>query len=205
MITVIQAAEPEDFENRVRGPGRTFLENLPSLEDVNFTGREYWRKAIPALRNSYNAVCCYTAHWISSDTGASSADHFIARKIDPRLAYEWTNLRYCCSRLNSRKGLRNIIDPFHVVEGMFEIVFPSLFLRSGADFANNDLVHRTIELLGLNDDVVVSAREEYVNQYAGGSHINHLKRHAPLLHHEILRQNLDREALLAMGFGPPAV
>lgn len=202
MIPITLAEEPADFDVRVRRPGSEFLDSLVNFNSVDFRGKEYWRRSIPDLRKSYSDICCYTCHWISSDTGASSADHFIPRKEDPALAYEWSNLRYCCSRLNSRKWTKRIIDPFEVLDIMFELIFPSLHISPTEEYKDDVLIKDTIKTLRLNDEIVVSSREAYVEEFAARHiDIDYLGRRAPLIAREILRQGYSREDLIEMGFG----
>lgn len=201
MIPVALAAEPENFHAEVRAPGVAFLQSLHSLNKVDFTNREYWRRAIPSMRENYNCICAYTCHWIAPDTGGNSADHFVPRKSDPNLAYEWSNLRLICSRLNSRKGVKIVVDPFAVAPGMFQLRFPSLHIAVGDNFSNIEILKETIDVLKLNDDLIITSREQYVSLFASEDvSINYLKMRAPFIYSEILRLGLDQQKLRDMKF-----
>ena len=201
MILVNMAEEPDNYDSKVRSPGKVYLDSLPSLISVDFTNREYWRRAIPDLRKAYNSICAYTCHWIALDTGGNSADHFLPKMMSPMLAYEWKNLRYVCSRLNARKGTKTVIDPFEVQPGMFELRFPNLYVVVGDAFLENPLVRNTIVVLNLNDDIVVDSREEYVSLYASGkADIAYLAERAPFIYQEIIRMGIEREDLVKMKF-----
>jgi len=201
MIPVSLAPEPLSFDKRVRQPGSQFVGTLKSYVDADFTGREFWRRTIPELREAYSRICAYTCHWIALDTGGNSVEHFVPKTQDARLAYEWNNLRFVSSRLNARRGKKEIIDPFQVQLGMFTIRFPSLDVAVGEEFENQEILHETIRILKLNDDVSVESREEYVKLYADQVVTKqYLKERAPFIYAEICRYGYEPQDLKGMGF-----
>ncbi len=201
MLPISEAVEPASFDAAVRQPGLAYVGSLASIIGATFDGREYWRRAIPQLRAAYSCICAYTNHWIALDTGGNSVEHFVPKSINANLAYEWSNLRFVCSRLNARRGIRNIIDPFDIQAGMFELRFPSLFIIVPDAHSANNLLNQTIEILKLNDDLILESRDEYVKNYANGHiSIEYLRQKAPFICFEIERLGLNRPDLLAMGF-----
>lgn len=202
MIQVTSAAEPPNFNNLVRVPGNAFLRSLPTGVTPDWRRRDYWRKIIPELHSAYGGICAYTCHYIPEDTGSNTVEHFQPKKLFPNDAYEWSNYRLVCGRMNGRKGdHQDVVDPFVVVAGMFELDFPSLqvAIGSGLSTANDVLARSTRERLKLNDDVNIRARLAYVLDYRHG-HIarSHITSHAPFIDREMTRQNITRQLLAIM-------
>ncbi|MDX9701360.1 MAG: hypothetical protein RBT55_17475 [Rhodocyclaceae bacterium] len=97
MIRVEQAAEPADFDNKVRQPGlRAIAEMTGAPELPKRRGRPrrviaaspdeissykfpaLWREALPELLESYGRVCAYMSFYIERVTGAASVDHMLS-------------------------------------------------------------------------------------------------------------------------------
>ncbi|WP_156941243.1 hypothetical protein [Mesorhizobium sp. LSHC422A00] len=201
MLPVQLAVEPDDFDSEVRQPGTVYLNSLPSLVDVKFEGRKYWRRSMVQLRQAYSCICAYTCHWVALDVGGNSVEHFVPKHLDASRAYEWSNFRFVASRLNARRGIKTIIDPFLVQQDMFEIDFPTLLVGVSAAHSGNTLLQDTIKILKLNDDKIIVSRDYYVRYYANNDiSIKFLRENAPLIHREIKRQKLLRRDLRSMGF-----
>lgn len=194
MIPVAQQSEPANFSAQVRGPGQQFLRRVPNPTTNDWKGKEYWRKALPDMREAYNSICAYCATWISYGTGSHSVDHFIPRALQPNLAYEWDNFRYVSSRFNSRKGTHTILDPFKIQEGWFILDFSCFFIKPDSHLSaeNKKLVLDTIKILKLNDDEdLVTERQGWVcDLFNGEITFDHLKKKAPFIAYELERQNL---------------
>ena len=193
MIKIDLANEPTSFDQNVRVPGSDYLASLAG-SPVDFSNREYWRRCLTDLHSAYNSICAYTCHWIPLDTGSDTVEHFVAKKTDPDLAYEWSNFRLVCGRLNSRKGIHSdVVDPFAVSPGMFELDFPSLQIMEGLNIGarKSSLALSTISRLKLNDERCLRMRQQYVEELRDG-HISfdYLERHAPFLAYEIDRQGI---------------
>ena len=207
MIKVKAAHEPPGFDAKVRKPGHTYLGSVPAGKKVRFRGREYWRKVLDELHDSYQGICAYTCHYIPADTGGDTVEHFEPKSLVPSLAYEWSNYRFVCSRLNARKGNRtDVVDPFLVPKGMFRMHFPSLQVQvgEGLSAAHVKLAKSTIKRLKLNQERNIKARLEYVTRYRDGKHsLSHLEDHAPFIHGELKRQRLTRARLTILM--PPAL
>ena len=197
MIHVQEQPAPARFEAEVRRPGRRFLRETQNPTSGEWRSRSYWRKVLSELHEAYVGICAYTCHWIAYDTGSPTVDHFVAKSSEPALAYEWSNFRLVCGRMNGRKGThRDVLDPFRLPGHVFELDFPSLQVSPSVD-CSDDLVGRansTIDRLGLNDELSVKARWVYVRDYCRADiTLEFLERNAPFIFREIVRQNLERD------------
>jgi len=194
MIPVQLQPEPEDFDKRVRTPGKQFRAEVPTPTTKQWEGKEYWRRALPHMRKAYKSICAYSAHWIPYGTGNHSIDHFVPRFQESNLAYEWSNFRYVAARFNSRKGTQVILDPFALLPNWFIIDFRSLFVKPNPDLlpSQKEEVLKTIKYLKLNnDDDLVAEREAWVQDYYNGDiTFLHLEKKAPLIAYELKRQGL---------------
>lgn len=194
MIPVEFQPEPEDFVERVKKVGMQFLAQVPHPSSQQWQGREYWQRVLPDMRRAYSGVCAYSAHWIPHSTGNHSIDHFIPKSQQPDLAYEWKNFRYVSARFNSRKGTKLILDPFELQPDWFIIDFKSFLIHPNPGIASDQQaqVHETIQCLKLNsdDDLVAERQAWFLDYYSGGIPFEHLKKHAPFLAYEILRQEI---------------
>ena len=208
MIRVKIQAEPADFQTKVGKPGRDFLKICPNPTTEQYKGHDYWTHISKYLTRVYGHICAYTCHWISDDTGWNSVEHFEPKSIRPDLAYVWSNYRLVCGRLNGRRGIRQILDPFKLPDGpngLFAVIFPSLEIvpRHGLDKAIRDEVQDTIDVLNLNDEeTCAAARFEYVRGYClKHFKMAYLRKYAPFLASEIARQNFvdPDELMVKMG------
>lgn len=204
MIKVSPAQEPITFQNSVRSPGAGYLASLNGGAP-DFRGREYWRNCIAELHKAYNSICAYTCHWIPIDTGSDTVEHFIPKSVNAAQAYEWSNFRLVCGRLNSRKGAhQDVADPFTLKSGMFQIHFPSLNVVAdpGLRGADASIAASTLTRLKLNDKRCVDARLEWLRQYAFKNiSMKFLQQKAPFLAMEVKRQKLSPPMLKKDMFG----
>ena len=199
MIGVQQANEPNQFNASVRTPGMAYLASLLPHQRPDFRNRNYWKTILRDLHAAYGGICAYTCHWMAYDVGSDTVEHFRPKSAYPNLAYEWTNYRLVCSRMNARKGrFEDVIDPFDVTPGMFTLHFPSLNVVTGSNLTNTQrtLVETTIRRLRLNDPRSIDTRQEYVKSYLA-KHISaaYLRDKAPFLMSELVRQSLDKRKL----------
>jgi hypothetical protein len=196
MIHVSLAAEPENFNERVRIPGNRFLRTNSSPSKEEWGSHSYWQDVLRDLWLSYDKVCAYSCHFIAADTGSRSVDHFVSKHDDPALAYEWSNYRLAASRLNARKGRKKILDPFKIFPGTFSIQFPSLQVVPGPlckeDVDLRTWAIQTCDILGLNDETTcITNRQNYVETYCSGDcSFMYLRREAPFLAYELMMQGL---------------
>lgn len=198
MIHVNAKPEPAKFDKEVRQKGLNIMKKKginPSMPLPKGTKLpSCWRDCLDDLHSCYGGICAYLAVYVERITGANSVDHFVSKKRRPDLAYEWSNYRLACARINSRKGDSNgIIDPFQVQNGWF-----CLELTTGRIYPNPDLnaqvkheVQSTIDRLGLDDDGNRKLRSEYYTCYLSKDiSSDYLKSHAPFVWMEADRQNL---------------
>ena len=194
MIFVQEEPEPLEFEARVRLPGQAFLEKFPNPSTDQWKSKSYWRRVLTNLRDRYGGICAYTCHWIAPDTGADTVDHFVPKSCAPALAYEWSNYRLVCGRMNGRKGTKqDVLDPFGLNDDTFALHFPSLQIRPSQECSREaaEKAVTTIQRLGLNDPLCVKARTTYVVNYCKSwISFEFLEEYAPFIHREILRQGL---------------
>lgn len=193
MIPITQQPEPTDFERKVRSKGIAFLQTVPRPKI--WDKREYWRESLRDLSGAYNQVCAYSAQWIPSIEGSPTVDHFIPKSVKPELAYEWSNFRLSCLKMNARKrDFQDVLDPFQIAPGWFILDFPSLLIKANPDLDEGvkNQVRSTIKRLKLNDDDdCVKHRQDWLMRYCEGKiNFDFLKETAPFIAYELERQNL---------------
>ena len=208
MIHVEPAAEPEDFDAKVRQPGLRAIAELAGEQGLPrrrgrprkavATTREaippdafppIWTEALPEMMAVYGRICAYLCFYIEPVTGAASVDHMLPKSRDWREVYEWRNYRLACSKMNSRKrDYLDVLDPFAVEDGWFRMELVGYQVIPAPDLPADirQRVAETIDRLQLNDYDCLRLREEYDLAYVQG-HISfeYLCRRAPFLAREI--------------------
>ena len=207
VIPVEEQPPPADFDTTVRRRGQRFLQNNPHPTAHELSRRPYWRSAIKGLYDAYGGICAYTSHWMAWDTGSNTVEHFVPKSIAPQLAYEWSNFRLVCGRMNGRKrSHQDVLDPFRLNNGVFWLDFPSLQVKPSDHLPRplRDRAWSTISRLDLNDETCCDSRLAYVTEYCiGGVSLDHLRRRAPFLHRELTRQGMVAPQLCRiMGLTP---
>lgn len=170
--------EPADFDADVRQRGAAWLAEHPGIGRP----RDYWSKYRPELADGFRELCAYTCMFEPVGT----VDHFISCDEDRTQAYEWSNYRFAAQWVNSSKREAvEILDPFEVVDGWFEILLPSLqlVLTDSVPAHRRQLAESTLMRLHLRDDVRVRRqRRHWYAEYQGGRlDLEGLRRHAPLI------------------------
>ncbi|WP_218060801.1 hypothetical protein, partial [Aeromonas sp. EERV15] len=124
-----------------------------------------------------------------------TVDHFVAKSKNRKLAYEWSNYRLSAACVNTAKGVLDVVDPFEVQDGWFELDFATLDVqrRHGAPNAQHPKIDATLSLLNLRD--CRQQREEYVTSYhlgpgESGIDLVYLEHRAPFIASELRRQGL---------------
>ncbi len=187
MIRFEPPVEPPRFEQQVRVPGTRWLTNNP-----NATTRppNHWNRCKSDLADGFKNLCAYSAMYEPVGT----VDHFVSWDEDRSLAYEWSNYRYASGWINSsKKSLKaeEILDPFEVEDGWFEIILPSLqlvvsvsvsaYIKARAEFVLSRLHLR-------DDERVLRQRREWYRMYQeGGLTLKELWLKAPLIAAAIAR------------------
>lgn len=122
-------------------------------------------------------------------------DHFKPKDSYPQYAYRWDNYRLVCGTMNGRKGnYEDVLDPFTLSEGWFQLHFPSLQVMPNKNLQSDQKksVEATIKRLKLNNDTCISGRLAWLVPYLQGKYdISHLKDYAPFLAYELKRQCLQ--------------
>jgi uncharacterized protein (TIGR02646 family) len=175
VIPVTPQPPPPCFNQRVRTPGRRWLNN----NQISLTGPpprgkklpDYWREVLPDLWEAYGGICAYLAIYFEWPIGAATTEHFIAKSSDAGQAYEWSNYRLTCLGPNrSKNRFDDILDPFTLRADTFWLnladgrIYPNPTL-SPTDRSRAD---NTIRRLRLNDPRTMAMRvkhyEDYLNQ-----------------------------------------
>jgi hypothetical protein len=180
--------EPADFDVKARQPGNNWLANNP---DPKKRPRDYWSKHFKSyLADGFSNLCGYSVMYESVGT----VDHYLCCENHRHLAYEWSNYRFSSSWINSSKGTldNQVLDPFEVEDGWFEIVLPSLelILTDAVPPEKRQKAEFTLERLHLRDNErVLRQREEWYKMYKDGDlTLTGLEKKAPLIARAIKKQ-----------------
>ncbi len=188
MIHVEPQPEPPDFDACVRQRG---LEDLASPEGEL---RPHWRHCAGQLWKAYRGICAYSCLHIPRGTGGISVDHMLPKSKRRALAYEWSNYRLACTRMNARKNdLEDVLDPFEVQDGWFALDLSTLQVVPGEGLPEQVRlrVEETIDRLDLNSDEFTLQRGAYFDDFrAGNTNLFFLKKYFPFLANELVRQGL---------------
>jgi hypothetical protein len=192
LIPVPQKPEYPQFDVQVRQPGAAFLRVCPTPTSEQFRQKNFWSRAAKELHAAYDGICAYTATYLPHQ---GSVDHFAPKTVSPDLAYEWSNFRLASGRVNSTKGNQtNILDPFAIGNGWFQLDIPSCLLKARDDLAKDvkAQINTTINSLRLNaDDYYVQERCNILIELAMGEiSLNFMKRRYPFLAQEVERQGV---------------
>lgn len=181
--------EPPSFDRECRQKGRQWLTGLTDLPD---RPKDFWSPFRPDLRRGFGRRCGYYAMYLHD----GQVDHSTSWKTSvtrgtPELAYEWDNFRFIDGALNSRKGTQDeqLLDPFEVQAGWFEIDLPTLFLRAvGVPPERQDAAQRTLNRLELDQGPrALELRWEWYDQHQRGLPFEQLQEFAPLVADAIQR------------------
>ena len=219
MIPVVLAEEPASFDERVRKRGKEAITRLlgkpvkgkggrkptqtyPREEDIpSAKFRALWieprevdgKSTLDDMMDLYGQQCAYLAMYIEQATGSPTVDHFIPQSTNWRLVYEWSNYRLSAAYANTAKGVLEVVDPFEVQAGWFELDFATFHVQRGrgAPNAQHAKIDNTLPLLNLRD--CWQQRQEYVKRYQlGPGHkgidLAYLEHRAPFIASELRRQ-----------------
>jgi hypothetical protein len=196
MIPVQKQPEPDDFDLKVRQKGRKWLADngLTNHGPVPKGTRlePYWRECLTQMHKSYQRICAYSCMFIPPVTGALSIDHLVPKSQAIEHAYEWSNYRLVCSKMNSRKHVfADVLDPFDISDGTFRLelfsgrIYPNPELLGPEFKAATDTIHR----LGLDDADLRAWRIECLDYFREGEiSLVHLKKSCPFVYLELIRQ-----------------
>jgi hypothetical protein len=216
VIRVTPAKEPASFNEHVRIRGKNAIDRLLG-KPVQARGRKpkktyvraeeippdsfpaYWTEdrktdeesALDDMMNVYEQRCAYLAMHLEFATGSPTVDHFVPKSKNWRLVYEWSNYRLSAAYVNSKKGIEDVVDPFKVGDGWFELNLETAFVVRGskAPTPEHDRIERTLEIL--NQRECVKQREQYIQMYRTRKiDLNQVELYAPFIAAEIRRQSL---------------
>lgn len=206
MIPVACQPEPDTFDKLVRTPGKQFLNRLSNTKPTfkQWKNQNHWKHILPHLYKAHKGICAYSAHWIPRGDNPN-VDHFIPKSARPDLAYEWSNYRLACPRINIlKKDFQDVLDPFTIGDNWFFLDFPSLLMRPNPELPNQvqQRIWATIERLQLNESIFVDDRSHWLERYCQGEDFSALKKDAPFIAYELERQKLVKEIKAMMAYGP---
>lgn len=217
MIRVTPAPEPASFDGHVRqrgaaavarllgqavgGRGRRPAKTYARPEDIpadRFPAR--WTEArksdgesaLDDLMSAYGQFCAYLGLYLERATGSPTVDHYVPKQRNWQLVYEWSNYRLSASGVNGAKGLVDVVDPFAVQPGWFELDLATFFVQAGALVSGlpeveRMRIERTLPMLNLRQ--CVKQRGEYITLYRRGEiDWREVERRAPFIAYEMRRQ-----------------
>ena len=207
MTPITSQPAPATFARLVGTPGSTFLSRVSKPTSKEWASHDYWNRMAWDVYSLYGGVCSYFCHFIPTDTGGRSVDHFAPKSKYPHLAYDWTNYRLSSATANGRKSdHEDVVDPFLVQLGWFVLDFPAMVVRPGDNLgaATLSIVESSITRLQLNsDETCIKGRFRWLVQYCELAVHDEprafaiLLRDAPFIARELDRQSLRGGAIIA--------
>lgn len=215
MIRVQPADEPASFDAHVRQRGATAIQRLLG-QPVRARGRKpkvtyarpsdipsdafpaYWtearkhdaKSALDDMMDAYGQFCAYLAMRIERATGSPTIDHFVPKARDWRRVYEWSNYRLSAGCVNGAKGTEEVVDPFKVRPGWFELDLDTFYVRRGsaAPATQRARIDETLKLLNLRQ--CLAQRGDFITRYRSGQiDLPHIEIYAPFIASELRRQD----------------
>ena len=198
MIHVTPQPEPKDFDRKVRQKGLAWLREKGIDPNAALPERTklpaYWRDELNELYTVYGKCCAYLAVFFEWTTGGGTVDHFAPKSLRADQAYEWSNYRLACSRMNSRKrDFSDVLDPFDVKDDWFRLEFVSgrIFPNPHLSESLRQRVQETIDRLGLDDSDNREMRARHYQEYCEQEVTEvHLQKYSPFVWMEAQRQGL---------------
>jgi hypothetical protein len=180
LIRFDKPPKPERFHAEAEVPGACWLADHPDAKRPH----DYWTAFKGELADGFRNLCAYSAMYEPVGT----VDHFVSWDEDRSLAYEWSNYRYAAAWINSSKQniqAHQILDPFEIGEGWFEIILPSLQLQVSGSIPDSlkERAKFVLKRLHLRDDErVIRQRREWYRMYQDGElTLDGLRAKAPLI------------------------
>lgn len=171
------------FHAEVHTPGRQWLNENPERRPKDFWNHE---KVQERVWTSFRMLCAYTAMYIGT---SGEIDHFVSLHEDRNRAYDFDNYRYADPKFNRSKGKRRaseLLDPFEVEDGWFEILIEANFQLVLTDLCPEPFRGRAetmLDKLHLRDHRrLIDARRNWYEQWEKcGAPIDLLDKYAPLV------------------------
>ena len=215
MIPVTQAPEPTSFRAHVRKRGADAIDRLLGKQVKGRGGRKpkatyaraedipshrfpaYWidprpsdgKSALDDMMEAYDQQCAYLAMRIERATGTPTVDHFVPKSRDWRLVYEWGNYRLSAACVNTAKGVLDVVDPFKVGVGWFELDLDTFRVVRGASAPADEHTRIDRTLAILNQWECVMQRGQHIRLYRDRQiGLGALEYYAPFIAAEFRRQ-----------------
>jgi len=214
VIPVARAVEPPSFDAHVRKRGAVAIQRLLGKKvkgrgptpKVTYAQPEdipankfptYWTEArksdgnstIDDMMEAYGQVCAYLAMRIERATGSPTIDHYVPKERDWRLVYEWSNYRLSAGCVNGAKGTRDVVDPFKVRCGWFELDLDTFLVRRGPSAPGREHARIDATLRILNLRQCKAQRGDFITRYrAKKIDLAHIEIYAPFIASELRRQ-----------------
>ena len=197
MIPVVPAEEPVDFDVKVRKKGEAWFlrkgidTTVPLPEKTQL--HPYWQDwCLEELHVAYGGICAYLCVYVESVIGGRTVDHYHPKKSRPDLAYEWSNYRLACDTMNTRKGeATDVLDPFTLTHQRFrlDLLSGAISPTGKAEEVSYQAAQATLLRLKLDDEKCRELRRNFYLEYRQG-HMSEdfLKRNAPFVYQEVVRQ-----------------
>ena len=147
------------------------------------------KSALDDLMDAYGQYCAYLAMRIERATGSPTVDHFVPKERDWRLVYEWSSYRLSAGCVNGAKGRRNVVDPFKVGGGWFELDLDTFYVKRGpsAPASEHARIDETLTILNLRQ--CIAQRGDFITRYREKTiDLPHLQTYAPFIASEFRRQ-----------------
>ncbi len=179
MIHVDRPPEPSDFHAKVRNPGLAWR-----ILNSDKTPKDFWTRCKNELAEGFLYLCGYCAMFVPVKDG--QVEHYLSKSRYPEKAYEWDNYRYASPKVNQWKSDSNeILDPFEVEDGWFEVQLSSLQLIATKQLPDTKqpLAKSTLTRLrlGTGEDLIKERRAYYREFLKGDCTLRHLSAKAPLI------------------------
>jgi len=170
--------KPRNFTRDCEIPGNAWLAANP----VSKRFPTLWQKYQPQLAAGFHDRCGWWAMRIAD----GAVDHYLSKKNHRDRTYDWSNYRYISPSVNSSKRNQddNVLDPFEIQPGWFEVHLPSMLLRRTAlvPLALQAKADFTLEKLRLvSGKKVRRDRRNWYKDYKDGLSMPFLKKYAPLV------------------------
>jgi hypothetical protein len=182
--------EPAGFDEECRQPGLAWLQRNPPPKRP----RDFWSPFRAQLCDAFDQLCGYSCMYEPVGT----VDHYLSCSVHRERAYEWSNFRFASQWINSSKRTADddVLDPFEVEDGWFEILLPSLqlVLTDRVPPEHRTRAEHTLLRLHLrNDPRVIRQRAEWYRMYEEGElSLEGLRKKAPLIAEAVERQAFTR-------------
>jgi hypothetical protein len=124
-------------------------------------GYDDYGKYKPWLRDEFGFRCVYCLEresWYPDRSASFSIDHVIPQSRDPALICVYENLLYACTRCNSARREKPILDPTVAAMGEHLRLGPDAVLIGDARKGRE-----LIRLLGLNEPQIVEVRRRFLD------------------------------------------